>query len=150
MFLYIYVSDTKINKQVIINLSVNDQPSFNGLDAGSIIITRLPAHGVVVINGGGTVVYTPTNGYTGEDNFTYTIKDLKGKVSKAVVNIHIAAIDLFIPNTFTPNGDGKNDTFQIIGMEVIDNADLLVFNRWSNEVYKNKNYRNEWGWSRPE
>jgi PKD repeat protein len=51
-------------------------------------------------------------------------------------------IDL-IPNVFTPNRDGKNDVFEIPGVE---NSfwDLLILNRWGRPVYKSTRYRSEW------
>jgi gliding motility-associated-like protein len=137
--------ETKINQPVTINLAQNDLPSFNGIDKGSIVISRFPANGQVQVNADGTIVYTPNRGYSGPDEFRYTINDLKGKVSNvALVNITVTPIELFIPNTFTPNGDGKNDTFRILGRESFDNISLLIFNRWGNEVYRNTNYLDEW------
>lgn len=52
--------------------------------------------------------------------------------------------DFFIPNVFTPNGDGTHDLFVIRGLEHYDNTELTIFNRWGNEVYRNKNYKNNW------
>ena len=45
---------------------------------------------------------------------------------------------LFIPNVFTPNGDGKNDYFEIIGIDnpCIGIKKLSVFNRWGMKVYE--------------
>ena len=40
----------------------------------------------------------------------------------------------YIPNTFTPNGDGKNDLFYGSGVGVTD-AKMQIFNRWGAEVY---------------
>ncbi|MBB6502970.1 PKD-like domain-containing protein, partial [Pedobacter cryoconitis] len=137
-----------INQVVTFSLTDNDIPSTNGLDKGSIVVTRLPAHGQVQIHSDGTVTYTPDRGYAGPDDFTYSVADNKGNISnKALVNITVIPIDLFIPNTITPNGDGKNDTFKIIGRESFDSIDLLIFNRWGNEVYRNSNYLDEWGGS---
>ncbi|MFD1630602.1 gliding motility-associated C-terminal domain-containing protein [Pseudopedobacter beijingensis] len=50
---------------------------------------------------------------------------------------------IFVPEGFSPNGDGINDTF------VIENSagytiDLEVYNRWGNIVYKSKSYQNDW------
>lgn len=50
----------------------------------------------------------------------------------------------FIPNIFTPNGDGVNDLFEIMGAEKVDNMDLVVFNRWGTKVYENNQYQNNW------
>ena len=51
---------------------------------------------------------------------------------------------LFVPNLFTPNGDGVNDVFEIRGLELFVENDITIFNRWENEVFKAKNYRNTW------
>ena len=42
---------------------------------------------------------------------------------------------LFIPDTFTPNGDGRNDIFKVIG-ENIKEFEGMIFNRWGELVYK--------------
>lgn len=43
--------------------------------------------------------------------------------------------DLYVPNAFTPNGDGNNDIFRpiAIGMKSIDN--FQVYNRWGQMLY---------------
>jgi gliding motility-associated-like protein len=50
----------------------------------------------------------------------------------------------FIPNVFTPNGDGNNDVFEIVGLDQYDRAEITIFNRWGNEVYRNRDYKNNW------
>ena len=44
----------------------------------------------------------------------------------------------FAPNSFTPNGDGTNDIFEIRGLSVY-RPTLRVFNRWGVEVYVSSN-----------
>ncbi|MFA4868550.1 MAG: gliding motility-associated C-terminal domain-containing protein [Pedobacter sp.] len=56
----------------------------------------------------------------------------------------VSGVSLFIPNLFTPNGDGNNDTFEIRGLELFADNDLIIVNRWGNQVYKSDNYRNDW------
>jgi gliding motility-associated-like protein len=55
----------------------------------------------------------------------------------------IQKIELFIPDAFSPNGDGFNDKFVIIHSSVYS-INLKVFNRWGNIVYQNNNYQNDW------
>ena len=43
---------------------------------------------------------------------------------------------IFIPSVFTPNSDGKNDTWQIHGMELYSNPSVRVFNRWGQIVFE--------------
>ncbi|PCH74903.1 MAG: hypothetical protein COB98_09675, partial [Flavobacteriaceae bacterium] len=49
---------------------------------------------------------------------------------------------LKITNSFSPNGDGVNDTFHIKFIERYPNNTLTIYNRWGNLVYKKKNYDN--------
>jgi len=51
---------------------------------------------------------------------------------------------IFIPNTFTPNGDGINDTWVISGLETDPSALVRVFNRYGIEVYKSTGYGKAW------
>lgn len=53
-------------------------------------------------------------------------------------------LGLTIPNVFTPNGDGVNDSFEIPGLESYPANELVIMNRWGNTVYQKKNYKNEW------
>jgi gliding motility-associated-like protein len=55
----------------------------------------------------------------------------------------IPKIDFKIPEGFSPNNDGIDDTWNILkpfGSKVA----VKVFNRWGNEVYRNDDYRNDW------
>ncbi len=50
--------------------------------------------------------------------------------------------NVFIPSAFTPNGDGLNDVFMVIGdipsAQQVDQ--LLIFNRWGGVVFENSNF----------
>jgi gliding motility-associated-like protein/uncharacterized repeat protein (TIGR01451 family) len=60
------------------------------------------------------------------------------------VALTVITADITIPNIFTPNGDGKNDVFEIRGLEAYTGSQLFIYNRWGNEVYKSANYLNNW------
>ncbi|WP_083937817.1 T9SS type B sorting domain-containing protein [Hymenobacter aerophilus] len=49
----------------------------------------------------------------------------------------------FIPNIITPNGDGKNDVFRIVGLPV-GPWQLRIYSRWGKQVYINENYQQDW------
>ncbi len=49
---------------------------------------------------------------------------------------------LFIPNIFTPNGDGANDLLVIRNLPA--NSQLVITNRWGKEVYSATDYKNDW------
>jgi len=50
---------------------------------------------------------------------------------------------LYVPNTFTPNGDGKNDVFLAFG-EFVDNFDMMIFDRWGNLIFESKDMQKGW------
>jgi gliding motility-associated-like protein/uncharacterized repeat protein (TIGR01451 family) len=51
---------------------------------------------------------------------------------------------LRVPNVFTPNGDGKNDTFVVPDLTNYAENEIVIINRWGNSVYQKKNYQNDW------
>jgi gliding motility-associated-like protein/uncharacterized repeat protein (TIGR01451 family) len=69
-----------------------------------------------------------------------TDPNLLNNVSTNVKSI----IGIIIPNVFTPNGDGKNETFFIPGLENYEFNDLTILNRWGGTVFEVKNYKNTW------
>lgn len=60
-------------------------------------------------------------------------------------NIYLAVdcASLFIPNVFTPNQDGVNDFFQVVG-EGIGEFELIIFNRWGKIVFQTNDPSTRW------
>lgn len=52
--------------------------------------------------------------------------------------------NLFIPEGFSPNGDGTNDLFEIENVPADLTYSLEIFNIWGDNVYQSKNYKNHW------
>lgn len=50
---------------------------------------------------------------------------------------------IFIPNTFTPNGDGINDIFIPVGKNIAT-MHLYVFDRWGNQLFESDNPNMGW------
>jgi len=52
---------------------------------------------------------------------------------------------LFIPNAFTPDGDGVNDVFRVSadGLSIVD-CRFSIFDRWGGEVFSSKGIENGW------
>jgi gliding motility-associated-like protein len=49
-----------------------------------------------------------------------------------------------VPNSFTPNSDGKNDFFSVKGLSAFPNSKMIIFNRWGSEIYNSSDYDNKW------
>ncbi|WP_316811491.1 gliding motility-associated C-terminal domain-containing protein, partial [Pedobacter heparinus] len=138
-------ASTMAEAEVAVPVINNDRPALFPLNAATLEVKSQPSNGKLLLNKDGKVVYKPNKGFFGIEKFTYKVDDANGLSSNiAIVTINVAPPDLDIPNTFTPNGDGKNDTFLITGLENYEGVSLFVYNRWGDEVYKNNNYKNEW------
>lgn len=50
---------------------------------------------------------------------------------------------IYIPNSFTPNGDGLNDTFQPKGFGIVK-YELKIFDRWGEELFHTNDFSKGW------
>ncbi|MEO8587974.1 MAG: T9SS type B sorting domain-containing protein, partial [Flavobacteriales bacterium] len=73
-----------------------------------------------------TVMVTDTNGCTATDEVLVIING-----------------SLYVPNAFTPNGDGYNDGFGAWGKDIRD-MELLVFNRWGELIWSTTKLNDRW------
>jgi gliding motility-associated-like protein/uncharacterized repeat protein (TIGR01451 family) len=131
------------NSKIKINPSLNDYVKHSELDLESISVINQPLNGTLVYLGKGEFSYESNKTFSGVDEFTYRIMDKNGNWSEpATVKIEISGI--LIPNVITPNGDGLNDVFEIIGTYQFESVELQVFDRFKNLIYQNSNYNNNW------
>jgi|TARA_R110002020_G_scaffold146360_2_gene320967 gliding motility-associated-like protein len=96
---------------------------------------------------GGTIVYKNNNSITIQwpDSigtyiiYAYTTRfGCEGDTSFYEVKIEDCPyLQLFIPNSFTPNGDNYNETFYIHGANKDEIKSLVIFDRWGEIVYEN-------------
>ena len=54
-----------------------------------------------------------------------------------------SSVMLFVPNAFSPNGDGLNDTWKVVGQGV-ENYKLYVYSRWGEQVWSSTNIDDQW------
>ena len=74
--------------------------------------------------------------------YILNVTDSTGCINSDTVEVTIRG-SIFVPNTFTPNGDLKNDVFEIIG-ENIKSFELWIYNRWGEEIYHTTDINNFW------
>lgn len=78
--------------------------------------------------------------------YTVDVKSSQGCVNNQNISIPLkeCLADVFVPQLFSPNGDGVNDLFVISNIDLYPNNNLNIFNRWGNLVYQKKGYDNTW------
>jgi gliding motility-associated-like protein len=52
--------------------------------------------------------------------------------------------EVFIPNAFTPNGDGVNDLFRVTTSAGIELIQFAIFDRWGNRIWHTYDFRRGW------
>ncbi len=130
---------TAINTPVTIDVLLND--TINGTLV-NILSQTLPSNGNLFIESEGVFRYTPNRGFCGRvDSFTYTITNGIA-FDTATVRIQVTCDELVIFSGFSPNGDGVNDDFRVLGIEEFPDNRFIVFNRWGNEVFNQRGYDN--------
>ncbi|OJV30559.1 MAG: hypothetical protein BGO32_09240 [Bacteroidetes bacterium 37-13] len=85
------------------------------------------------------------------NNIQYEITasvDINGNICKAQTSLPIVVIpnyNIYIPNLFTPNGDGINDFFSVMGnLQGIKLIEIKIFNRWGEKVYQGNDIHFAW------
>ena len=76
-------------------------------------------------------------------DYTLTVVSAAGCPATATVKVLVLK-DLIIPNTFTPNGDGVNDTWNIINLADYANATIDIYNRYGINLYHSIGYAKPW------
>lgn len=59
-------------------------------------------------------------------------------------SVYVKVFQYFIPNAFTPNGDGRNDIFRITGLYRNVRFRMFVYNRWGQLVFQSENINDGW------
>lgn len=77
-------------------------------------------------------------------NTKYTVSFIDSNGCKNTGNIQIIVVckneNVFVPNTFSPNGDGNNDVFYVRGRGLDRVKSLRIFNRWGEVVFEQQNF----------
>ncbi|MBK0381916.1 PKD domain-containing protein [Pedobacter sp. SD-b] len=153
--MYNFIGDNGCSDFKTQDITVNPTPSVNAGDDKNILIggqIRLDA----TANGDNlTYKWTPSTGLDKDDvlnpiasptkdtkyNLLVTSKD--GCINMDDVFVKVLLLPE-IPNTFTPNGDGVNDTWDIKYLSSYPSMTVQVFNRYGNLVYNSKSYTTPW------
>ncbi len=133
---YVYAGeDTTIyeGEQVQLNATTNAvSPSFNWIPDNYLTQNNIS-----------NPIASPQNTTT----FVVIVTDANGCSNSDTITVYVnkkPETQLVIYNTFTPNGDGINDTWYIEGIENYPNNFVVIYNRDGMKVYEKKGYNNEW------
>jgi gliding motility-associated-like protein/uncharacterized repeat protein (TIGR01451 family) len=134
-------------------VEVNDilQSGYTYVSSTSTAGTYDPSTGVWTIdslNNGASETLTVTVTVNAEGNYVNTAiiygTETDLNMANNVSSVEPIPTDFFIPEGFSPNGDGINDVFVIRGILNFPENTFVIFNRWGNKVYETSSYKNTW------
>ncbi len=77
--------------------------------------------------------------------YSLTVRDQNNCIDSATAVIEPSEVDcIYIPNSFTPNGDGKNDTWMIRNIGLRPNCTVLIFNKLGAKLFESRGYNEPW------
>lgn len=75
--------------------------------------------------------------------YTLTVTGPGGCSAEASVKV-VVLKEIFIPNVFSPNGDGKNDQWLIRNIADYVGTKVQIFNRYGQQVFQSDNFITPW------
>lgn len=93
-----------------------------------------------------SVIKNPSNTYQDSGTYTVTmyIENQWGCADTISKTIRINPdFSIFIPNAFTPDGDGINDSFGAIGYGITE-YNMYIFDRWGELIFESHKYGENW------
>jgi gliding motility-associated-like protein len=99
--------------------------------------------------GGGDMEYTWSTGshdsiIAVSDQGSYWVKVKDHNCCLNADTVYVKVYQYFIPNAFTPNGDGKNDIFRAIGVYRDIKFDMYIYDRWGQLLFHSDNIDTGW------
>jgi len=87
----------------------------------------------------------PSHYYSKEGNFKVTLRINSLADCEDIHEEEVYIAPFFIPNSFSPNNDGKNDVFFNANHELdVASYQLMVWNRWGQRIYSSDSYSEAW------
>ena len=122
----------------------NDYDPDHNIDPQSLKIKENPSRGNVTVNKDGTITYSNNINKAGNDYFIYEVCDSLGSCDSAMVKIDIYDAGITVPEAFSPNEDGLNETLEFKGLDNYPQSQLYVYTRAGQLVYQSTDYHNDW------
>ncbi|MBI4931606.1 MAG: gliding motility-associated C-terminal domain-containing protein [Bacteroidetes bacterium] len=135
-------------------LTVNPKPTAS---AGVDVSIALGQSTALSASGGGNYSWTPSTDLSCNacpnpvatssvtTDYCVYVTNANGCSDSACVRVYVEIIcgNVFIPNAFSPNGDGENDILYVRG-NCIKEMHIVIYNRWGEKVFESTDITKGW------
>lgn len=136
--------------QVAVTASL--QPPVAGITGNLILTDEQPSRLLTAVSNALNATYQWSTGAIGENltvsepgTYTVTVDDNGCTAEASVLVTQVITHHLFVPNAFTPGGNGSNDYFRLYGdLEHIKYLGIKIFNRWGEKVFESNDHNFAW------
>lgn len=73
-----------------------------------------------------------------------TLENIFGCISSTNFDLIVDDCEIYIPNGFSPNDDGKNDVFNILNLEAHPNHTIHIYNRYGTLIFEGNKNTSRW------
>ena len=93
----------------------------------------------------GDTTYIDNFTHLNQAEYCYRVIAIRDDGIQSISNTRCVATPfaLWVPDAFSPNGDGDNDVFKILG-KYIFGYHIVIFNRWGEKMYQSDNIDDSW------
>ncbi|MEM0993195.1 MAG: gliding motility-associated C-terminal domain-containing protein, partial [Bacteroidota bacterium] len=115
----------------------------------TVTVMDMPSNGTLEILSDGIFQYQADSNFGGMDGFSYELctAGCECSIAEVIINVGGDVACANIPSIITPNNDNINDEFIIpclSGDSQFPENELIIFNQWGDEVYRARDYQNDW------
>ena len=136
-----------VGSDAVITSDMIDNGSFD--NCGNVTITLSQTNFNCDNIGNNTILVTVT-----DESGNFVSQSVVVTVNPSGIDLDLDGIDdacdqlidqtVNVPNGFTPDGDGINDKFVVVGLDSYTSKALTIYNRYGIMVYETNNYQNDW------
>jgi gliding motility-associated-like protein len=101
---------------------------------------------IIWIDGTNSNAYTHNKAFNVDDTITLSATAYGCTSVSDTIHIFIedCACPVFVPNSFSPNGDQNNNTFKIYHNCVFKAFNFIIFNRWGEALFETQSANFQW------
>ena len=131
-----------------VTLHWNSYSGFDGTGVQSYVVQKLDESGVVIseTNVGTATIFSETVNLS-DPYINYRIKAIPANNTYQPVfsnnSIFTFEAQIFVPDIFTPNGDGSNEVFKVKA-KYVKTYSITIFSRWGEVVYASNSINEGW------
>jgi gliding motility-associated-like protein len=82
---------------------------------------------------------------TKSGNYSVTVTDNNGCADSDTIRVTVDCSDIYFPEAFTPDGNGRNESFGAIGnTAAVGNYLLRIYNRWGQLIFQSNDPNRKW------